>query len=341
MARVRCYRRLLPLLLVALAMTVFAAACGGDDEDTSASAPSDGSTSTSSPAAREPAGSEPTEIEVLHFSGTDTVPVHPETVVVFDLGVFLSLHALGVEVDALGGLNAPIPNEYAEAVEKATAAKIGTAFEPDYEAVNALEPDLIIVAGRSSATYPEMKKIAPTIDLTLDNAAFLDSFRDRHEILGRIFSVEDKVAAELEKLEREIEDVASKAPQAGTTLFLMANGAEISAYGPGSRFGLVHDLFGFPAAESSLDQEATHGDVVSFEFVLDAAPELLLVLDRAAAIGQEGDAAEKILDNPLVAQTPAWQNNRVVYVDGFAWYLAPNSFPAMYQMIEDLRAGLP
>src|SRR5690606_33299234 len=203
-----------------------------------------------------PAGSEPTEIEVLHFSGTDTVPVHPETVVVFDLGVFLSLHALGVEVDALGGLNAPIPNEYAEAVEKATAAKIGTAFEPDYEAVNALEPDLIIVAGRSSATYPEMKKIAPTIDLTLDNAAFLDSFRDRHEILGRIFGVEDKVAAELEKLEREIEDVASKAPQAGTTLFLMANGAEISAYGPGSRFGLVHDLFGFPAAESSLDQEA-------------------------------------------------------------------------------------
>ena len=43
--------------------------------------------------------------------------------------------------------------------------ELGSVWEPDYEAINALEPDLIVVAGRSSRIYPDMKEIAPTADL--------------------------------------------------------------------------------------------------------------------------------------------------------------------------------
>ncbi|MCK9519006.1 MAG: siderophore ABC transporter substrate-binding protein, partial [Dehalococcoidia bacterium] len=237
-------------------------------------------------------------------------------------------------------LGTPVPDEFKAAVEDSGLEPVGTAFEPDYEAINALEPDLIIVAHRSSATYPEMSKIAPTIDLTMDWENYQESFREVHETLGEIFQVEDEVAAELDRLEAAAAEVAKDGAGAGTALVVMTSGAEVSAYGPGSRFGMVHSLFGFPAADDSLEREATHGDVISFEFILEAEPEVLFVVDRSAAVGDEGDAAEAVLDNAIVQQTPAWQNDRVVYVDNFAWYIAFNSLPALERMIEDAKVGL-
>lgn len=313
-------RVLLLAAFMALSLALFAACDDGDDAA--------------------PGGNDKKTVTVTHNGGTDTVPLKPGKVVVFDLGVFLSLHRLGITADAVSLTSAPVPSEYKDAVAAANQA-IGTPFEPDYEAVNALEPDLIIVAGRSAATLPEMKKIAPTIDLTIDESDYLDSFHQRHEVLGQVFGVEDKVAAELKKLDDAIAEVAKAGPQAGKALIVMTNGPEVSAYGPGSRFGLVHNVFGFGAADESLERDATHGDVVSFEFILNAAPDVLFVIDRASTLNQDGEAAKKVLDNQLVAQTPAWKNGRVVYTDGFAWYLAPNTFSSMERIIADVRAGLP
>ena len=127
---------------------------------------------------------------------------------------------------------------------------------------------------------------------------------------------------------------------AGKALILMTTGAEITAYGPGSRFGFVHDTFGYAAADENLERDATHGDAVSFEYILEMQPDVLFVIDRAAAIGEEGKAAREILDNELVAQTPAWQNGRVVYVSSFDWYIAWTALPAFFQVVEDVKAGL-
>ena len=278
----------------------------------------------------------PTEVLITHYSGADTVPVNPETVVVFDLGVLLSLHDLGIEVDAVGGLGIPIPEEYDAIVNSPDYVEVGTAFEPDYEAVNAMEPDLIIVASRSSRWYAEMSRIAPTVDLTVDWDDYMNSFRDTHRSMGKIFNVESKVEDKLAKLDAEIARVRSQAAGAGKALILMTTGAEVTAYGPGSRFGFVHDLFGYAAADESLERDATHGDAVSFEYILEAAPDALFVIDRAAAIGGEGDAARQILDNELVTQTPAWQNERVVYVDNFAWYIAASSLPSYFMIADNI-----
>ncbi len=281
----------------------------------------------------------PTEVLITHYSGADTVPVNPETVVVFDLGVLISLHDLGVEVDAVGGLGIPIPGEYDAIVNNPDYVEVGTAFEPDYEAVNAMEPDLIIVASRSSRWYAEMSRIAPTVDLTVDWDDYMNSFRDTHRSMGKIFNVESKVEEKLAKLDAEIARVRSQAAGAGKALILMTTGAEVTAYGPGSRFGFVHDQFGYAAADESLERDATHGDAVSFEYILEAAPDALFVIDRAAAIGGEGDAAKQILDNELVTQTPAWQNERVVYVDNFAWYIAASSLPSYFMIADNIASS--
>lgn len=290
--------------------------------------------------ASQPAESMPTEVEITHYSGTDMAPVNPETVVVADMAALLSLHDLGVEgIAGLLALGVPVPDQYAAALNNPDFAELGSVWEPDYEAINALEPDLIIVAGRSSRIYPDMKEIAPTVDLTIWED-FYNKFQEQHRNMGMIFGVEDRVEERLAELDALVQDVSARTEGAGKALILMTTGAEVTAYGPGSRFGFVHDTFGYAAADENLEREATHGDAVSFEYILEMQPDVLFVIDRASAIGAEGEAAAKILDNELVAQTPAWQNGRVVYVDSFAWYIAWTSLPAFFQVVEDIEAGL-
>ena len=60
---------------------------------------------------------------------------------------------------------------------------------------------------------------------------------------------------------------------------------------------------------------------VSFEYVKEKNPDWLFVLDRGAAIGEEGQAAKDVLNNPLIAETTAWKKGQVVYLDS-GTYLA-------------------
>ena len=348
-----------------VALGLVAAACGDDEPadtepvaaSTSTDAPADEPVATDAPAVTEAPGDEsadePSEepsdepgaaaggtVVIDHYSGSDEVPVDPETIVVMDLGMLVTLDALGIEADGFGSLGTPVPEQYQALVD--APEPVGTAFEPDYEAINALEPDLIIVATRSSATYPEMSEIAPTVDLTFDESLDpIAAFEQRHEQLGQIFGIEDEVAAELEALDAEIEALAARTGDAGSALIVLTSGAEVSAYGAGSRFGMVHDVFGYAAADETLQTEETHGEVVSFEYLLDVNPDVMFVVDRSAAIGEEAEGAETILDNELVNQTNAWQNERVVYVDAFSWYLAGNSIPGLRGVMADIEASLP
>jgi len=112
----------------------------------------------------------PAEVIVTHRSGEITVALNSETVVVMDVGILLSLDDLGIDVAAVGALPIPIPDEFDGLVNNPDYAEIGTAFEPDLEAINALEPDLIIVVGRSSRQFEGMSPIAPAIDLIVGGA---------------------------------------------------------------------------------------------------------------------------------------------------------------------------
>ena len=44
------------------------------------------------------------------------------------------------------------------------------------EKIFELNPDLIIISGRQADYYEELSKIAPTINLSIDNKNYLESF---------------------------------------------------------------------------------------------------------------------------------------------------------------------
>jgi len=275
-------------------------------------------------------------MDISHASGTTAVEKNPKTVVVYDLSALDTLDALGVNV--AGVPDAPMPASLST-FSSDDYEKVGSLFEPDFEAVNALQPDLIIVGGRSQAKYEDLSKIAPTIDLTISNDAFLEGVEDNARTLGDIFGKQDEAEAEIADLEASLDELQSLTADAGSALVLLTTGGKVSAFGPGSRFGDVYDLYGFTPADASLDV-GNHGQAVSFEYIMEQNPDWLYVLDRDAAIGRSGEAAEQLLDNELVARTNAWKNDQVIYADGGLLYLASGGIRAQKALADQVITAL-
>lgn len=288
-----------------------------------------GGNATATPAA------EGASVTVEHAQGsTANVPVNPEKVFTFDLGVLDTLDALGVE--PAGVPEASYPASLAKYAD-AKYDKIGSLKEPDFEAVSAGAPDLIIISGRTAGAYAELSKIAPTIDLSIDAANPLESFKDQARKLGTIFSKSADVDAKLAAVDATITATKAKAPNAGKGLIVLTSGGEVTAYGAGSRFGIIHDVLGVPTA-ADVKAEGSHGESVSFEYIKQVNPDLLYVINRDTAIGSAAAAANPVLDNELVRSTNAAKNNKVISLDPAAWYIVGyglNNVGAMVNAVAD------
>lgn len=65
------------------------------------------------------------------------------------------------------------------------------------------------------------------------------------------------------------------------------------------------------------------------------------MIDRDAAIGREGTSAQRMLDNDLIRPTKAWKQQRVVYLNGYNWYLLGSAgLSAMQQNVDDIARAL-
>lgn len=271
-------------------------------------------------------------LTVKHARGEATVPLKPQKVLTFDLATLDTLAALGVEVAGVPGGNKP---DYLSKYASEDFPKIGTFFEPDFEAVNAAEPDLIIVAGRSSAKYPELAAIAPTLDLTVNAENYLASAEENVRTLAKIFGKENEAEALLAKLASSTAALKSKASKAGKGLLVLTTGGKMSTYGPGSRFGVLFSDYGVQPADENV-KVGNHGQPASFEYLLEKNPDWLFVIDRDAAIGSEGTAAAKFLDNQIVGQTTAWKTGQVVYLNSVSWYLVGGGLTALQNTVDQL-----
>ena len=276
------------------------------------------------------------DLTIQHAKGETTVPRKPRKVLAFDMASLDTLNALGVEVSGVPTARFP---EYLAKYGSDQYEKVGTLFEPDYEAVNAAEPDLIVVGGRSSAKYADLAKIAPTIDLTVDPKDFMGGLKRNVRILGKIFDKEAEAETQLTKLETSMADLRRNAAKAGSGLLVLTTGGKMSAYGPGSRFGILHDEFGLAPAVEGL-ATTSHGQAVSAEFILKTNPDWLFVIDRDVVVGRDGGAAKKVLDNELVAQTSAWKQNQVVYLDPVDWYLVGGGLTALQASVDQIAKAV-
>lgn len=276
------------------------------------------------------------EITVKHAQGETKLPDVPQKIITLDLSSLDTLDTLGVKVT---GVPVVKMQDYLQKYTDEAYIKAGTLFEPDYEAINAAEPDLIIVGGRSSAKYSELAKIAPTIDMTADAGNFVQSSEENVRNLAKIFGKEQQAETALNRINAKKDELKILAGKAGAGLLVLTTGGKMSAYGPNSRFGVLYNDFGIQPVADDI-KPGGHGQPISFEYVLEKNPDWLFVIDRDAAIGREGVAAGKFLDNAVIGQTNAWKNKQVIYLDGSAWYLNASGLTAMEHIVDQLLTGL-
>ena len=260
-------------------------------------------------------------LQIVHAQGTTAVPKNPQRVVILNPNTLDIADALGIKVIGVVQTDAHYPALLAKYNDKAYF-NAGTLFEPDYEAISNAKPDLIIAGARAHEAYDKLSEIAPTISLEIDPKNFTASLKQRTEQLAGIFGKEQKAQELLAAFNAQIAQLRKSSAGAGNALMLMVNGGKISAHSPGSRFGFVYDVLGFKPA-TQFPQTGKHGNAVSPEFILQANPDWLFVLDRDNAIGRQGNqSAQQVLDNPLVRKTSAWKNQHVVYFDSASLYIA-------------------
>lgn len=260
-------------------------------------------------------------ISIEHAQGTTQVPLNPQKVIILNPMMLDNADALHIKVAGVAQTSTHLP-AFLSRYSGSEYMNAGTLFEPDYEALSQAKPDLIIAGGRANDAYDKLSAIAPTISLDLDPQHFTQSLSHRTEQLASIFGKEEEAKTLLGKFTAQIDGIKQKSANAGSAMVLMISGGKMSAYTPGSRFGFVFDDLGFnPAA--TFAESGRHGNVVTSEFILNANPDWLFVLDRDNAIGRtEGQSAQQILDNPLINKTKAWQNSRIIYLDSASLYIA-------------------
>lgn len=306
------------LILVILLMSIVAVACGdkGDSETEQVE--------------------EKETITVTHTFGETDVEKNPEKVLVFDFGVLDTLDALGIDVVGIPQQTVPA---YLEKYTGDDYENLGGLKEPDFEKIAEIDPDLIIISARQGEIYEELTKLGPTVDLQVDTTRYMDSFKENLKVIGEIFEKEDEIAAELEKIDESIAALKTKIEEKDeNALIVLANEDKISAYGPNSRFGIIHDVFGVPAVDDKIEV-STHGMNVSFEYVIKEDPDHLFVIDRGAAIGEEG-TAKQIVENKLMESTKAYQNDNIHYLNPDYWYLSGGGIISINEMIQEIDENI-
>ena len=276
------------------------------------------------------------QVTIEHAQGTAVFSQTPSKVITFDLASLDTLDALNVDV--LG-----LPQAFASGpLEKYKSAKYinaGSLFEPDYEVVAAQQPDLVIVATRSAKAYKSLSALAPTIDMTIWGANYLQQFKATSTKIAQIFDKQAELKIKLDDIEAQVTEIQQLAKSTGNALFILTHGGKISAYGPGSRFGWLHDDLGITPAIADI-KTATHGDPVSFEFILKINPDWIFVLDRDAAIGKGAGAAKALLDTELITKSKAAQNRQIVYLDGLNWYILAGGVNAVGASVNEVLTAL-
>ena len=282
---------------------------------------------------------EQTTVQVTDANGEKAeLKKNPKRVVVFDYGVADILKNLGV--DAVVGLpkNGKMPeilSNYSD--DKYT--NVGSLKETDFEAVESLNPDLIIIGGRQAEDIDSFKEIAPTVNLAVDGQDYMNSFKTVVTDLGKLFDKEDEAKKAIDEIEAKIEKVNKTVAEKGLTAsVVMANEGSISTFSAKSRYGLIYNGLGFTEVDKNID-DSTHGQQVSFEYFLENKSDYVFVVDRGAVTGK-GEAASKLFDNEVMNKTEVAKNGNIVYLNSVIWYTMTGGIESTNQMIDEIADAI-
>ncbi|MGE0601647.1 MAG: ABC transporter substrate-binding protein [Dehalococcoidia bacterium] len=256
------------------------------------------------------------------------VPDEVRTVVAMSPSAADFAKALGLEIV---GRSSDTPEAVAPA-----AKTTGSTISPDFNAIAALDPDLVIAdAAYHSGRTRDFDRFA--LPVFVLNANSYEGVLKALESLGDAANKADEAKAAIEALKTRAEAVISKAKQnaaggsAPKVLILTGGGRDVFAGGASSYLGdLVNELGG-----TNVVAEAAEGGPIAGFGVIDVGQAATLGADVVLILSSgTGGLAEELKSNPAWANSPAVLRGRVSEVDTTLFLRSPG--PRVGEALETL-----
>jgi len=276
-------------------------------------------------------------VTVTHDLGTVDIIKNPKKVVALDFASLEMLDLLGIDI--VGVPKASLPEQLSKYESDASVVDLGNLKEINFETLNELQPDVIFMAGRLQNSYDEISKIAPTVYTEIDYSEYLNSVHKNAQMFSTIFEDSLTIQNALKKVSEDIDNLKSRVEESDKrALIVLHNKGRFSAYGKGSRFGIIHDVFGMKEAVEGLEV-GRHGQSVSNEFIQSANPDYLYIIDRSAVVDKRATNKEAI-ENQLIQQTNAYKNGKIIYLNPEIWYLSGGGIYSLTKMVDEVSKNL-
>ncbi|SFS15942.1 iron complex transport system substrate-binding protein [Agrococcus baldri] len=290
-----------------------------------------------STAADEPAGE---TVTIATNLGPADVALLPERVAVLDSTAMETVRDMGIT--PVAAPLALIPERGFEAWHTdAAIADVGTHREPDFEALAAAEPDLIIGGYRFSDAQDELEGIAPTIDIAASEEhadGWIASLEAQTSALGQIFQAEDEAEDIIAALEQARGEANAAAPE--STVFLgVVSGGQID--NGAQRVGRIIEGMSITDVFAG-DEGDVHGDSgLSAETIAQANPEWAIILDRDAGTGEtDAQPALAVIEgNEALANTAFVTEGRIIVLEADFYRLeGAQSYTRTFQQLAEAFA---
>lgn len=292
-------------LLLMLATTLVASACGSNTAQTN----NQSETSASKTMKR-----------VKHALGETEVPVNPTKIVVMDLLTVEAVMSLGVQPIAASKM--VIDNLLHLPTANPEIADIGHPRNPNIEKIVALKPDLILTSKivTEPETYTLLSNIAPTVVFDIDSDAQWQKLTPLcAEVLGKQAEAEKLLKDYEAKLQKLKTQLSNNQRQIKVSVVLSFNAKLIRAVGKDTFSGSVLEAAGISRPANQAEGKGTQ---VSPELLSEIDGDALFFLKPQSQTKIADDvrkAVEKIKQNPLWSKLKVVQTNQVHEVDAY-WY---------------------
>lgn len=276
-------------------------------------------------------------LTIEHQSGKTEVVRKPARVVLFDFGVYDTMKQLGL-ADNVAGL--PLSNlpEYLKGQVNSNVVDAGGMKTPDLAKIAELKPDLIVITGRQGKSFDELSKIAPTVNLGTGGDDYLKSAQANIALIGQLYDIDNKTAEALAALNKTVIQAQEKAAKSGKKVLVMLhNDGKLFP----NKQPVVYQVVKAVGVDLPVDANAEKGKrpLLTPDVVADLNPDVILVIDRSAAIGA-GQWDKAAFETDGVKKTNAYKDGKIIVLQPDLWYLSGGGLDSLNRQVQAVAAAL-
>lgn len=314
-------------------------------------------------------------IEVTDFNDLAvTLRQNPSVVAIYDNGILDMLYNVGFENTGIETLIIPDPaglpdilSWYREQYELRGAGEItvingGTLFYVDWDVLDIVTPELVILGARSFGMNAAGDRLSPEdnqqfrdetearyanttfmrLTINVQQANLLNDMRFNANALSQIWpDTAPRFAALITEIEAEMNEIAAitSASDLEAVFVMMTTADSFSVFLANSRKGFLFDEFGFNPLELEMTGfQDQHGMDARAEFLLASNPDVIFLLDRTDPETGNGAGAQAFMNDPMIQRTAAHENGHIYAGLPMAeWYTVVGGISSARRMIADVN----